>query len=387
MAKACGRIKRHRPWTHLALVIGGNVALTAAAFSSDVKCDLIQHYTQADRETTGSGRSKKTVVHQRPVLGNADRSVLVFAESLKVNTDGAPASYNLGNLHGDVEKRPVTLNTVCNGADLLVPDRNGETWRGLPVKVRRVSVTDRAACLNFRDKEIPAAQRDGWVRNNRQGPWINWFAIERDGPGLPHFKPCSGADGYLVSMTEIPARSKRPDGSNWSSCSQARWIDAMTVPAVVIPRAKCPTRTPGGRCLNYAANTFRGDGVQAGDLVVVYNGKRHGLPGAITYAIVGDSGPRDQLGEATPALIKSLDARNHMPTSRSGVYGYGIPHPVLTVVFPRTRPGEPYDDPDRLKAVTEARLKEAFGGGNLTRAQARLMACARELKVPIAPSP
>lgn len=379
MTKGAGQNRECRSWARVVLVIGGTVVLTTAAAPQEVKCGLTQQYTQADRETTGSGKTKKTIVHQRPILGNRDRSVLAFAESLKVNTDGAPTSYNLNNLHGYREETPPTLNSICNGADLLVPDPNGDTWRGLPVKVRRVAVTDYAACLNFRNNEIPAARRDGWVRNGNKGPWINWFAIEKDGPDLPHFKPCLDADAYMTSTTEIPARSKRPDGSDWSSCSQARWINAMKVPAVVIPRAACLEASPGGRCLKYADNTFRGDGVRAGDLAVVFNGKR----GTIIYGIVGDSGPRDQLGEATPALIKSIDARDYMPSSRSGVYAYGVSHPVLTLVFPQSRPGEPYDDPGRLEALAKARFAAAFGNGDRLRAEARLLDCARVLKVPV----
>ncbi|MEU9453327.1 glycoside hydrolase family 75 protein [Streptomyces sp. NPDC048277] len=89
--------------------------------------------------------------------------------------------------------------------------------------------------------------------------------------------------------------------------SDGRHLDAETLPYIVVP-------APSGRW-DHRASGIRGGAVAA----VIYKGR-------VQYAVVGDTGPRDIIGEASYATAQGLGVN---PDPRTG----GVPSGVTYIVF------------------------------------------------------
>jgi hypothetical protein len=115
---------------------------------------------------------------------------------------------------------------------------------------------------------------------------------------------CDGRAGRRCNRRTDPQFTRStaflgPDG---------RRLDAEKVPYIVVPE---PSRLWD----------HRADGVRGGSVAAVIHGDR------VQYAVVGDTGPRDIIGEASYATAKSLGIR---PDPRGG----GTDDDVTYVVFP-----------------------------------------------------
>jgi hypothetical protein len=254
----------------------------------------------------------------------ADATSLLFVERLHVNTDGTRRSYSVDDFWGET----TALNNLCNAMSDACAGLNAD---GL--KARRI-VTQRAYAA-------------GWPAADLVKTKIAKSIIPFKGG-----KPCPAVDGFLVSATALA----RPNASD--PCDLSNYVDALTVPAIVLPKA------PSG---------FADKGARVGDLAVV------AVPGdsRVVYAVVGDSGPRDKLGEASIALNGQLLGKTQPPANYREVRGkspyqgkgWAVPKAVV-LVFPGTRDGaNPYMTTDRVDAAAKERF-EAWGG------PARLAACA-----------
>jgi Fungal chitosanase of glycosyl hydrolase group 75 len=114
--------------------------------------------------------------------------------------------------------------------------------------------------------------------------------------------------------------------------SDGRTLNAETLPYIVVP---APSRIWNPRK----------DGVQGGSIAaVVYRGR-------VQYAVVGDIGPRDLIGEASYATARGLGIR---PDPRGG----GAPSGVTYIVFRNSRM-DPIED-DAAAAAAGARLARLF---------------------------
>ncbi len=126
----------------------------------------------------------------------------------------------------------------------------------------------------------------------------HWWGIACDPSGVPFIQDAGDpAPGFYVSTTALvdprfPIHSCR------------RYVDASTVPYIVLPRGM-----PGGARL--------------GDLAVVMNLET----GAVCGAIYADIGPRGKLGEGSMALAR---AQGIDPDPRTGGCRTGL----LTALFP-----------------------------------------------------
>ena len=118
-------------------------------------------------------------------------------------------------------------------------------------------------------------------------------------------KPCITQDGYLVSMTSDVS----VDGG-WNhvgDCDQTKWIDALTMPAIVLPKktAAIPSQF----------NSFE---IKKRSLVVALSKS----PSHKTvFGIVGDYGPAKEIGEANIAMNRALNGLpdNDQPKHRQDV--------------------------------------------------------------------
>ncbi len=158
-----------------------------------------------DRPDEG-GTTVVRVFRGSPVPALDDARPLLFIASLKVNTDGTTISYN--------ERDPT-------GAGAR------------PIRRRRPARSTTSATLprSRRPEAAFAAVRDAGYPVARTWQILSPNIIERD---ARTGKPCITPDGYLVSMTaDVAVEGGR---QRVGDCDQSKWIDALTAPAIVLPR-------------------------------------------------------------------------------------------------------------------------------------------------------
>jgi hypothetical protein len=268
---------------------------------------------------------------QRPVWESKEREALLFADGLHVNTDGTKRSYSVDDFFGTKQ----ALNTICNAMAGYCTDlrTNGKSD---PKKLAA-----RAALL-------AQARDEGWPKAQLVETRLSSAVIV-----MPGGKPCPEQDGFLVSATALtnPAVS--------DTCDLGRYLDALAVAAIVIP----------------SGGAFAAHGARVGDLAVV-------LPvsgGAPVYAVVGDTGPSDELGEGTVRLAQILLNKPAPPANYDEIRGRGLykgkgwEMPLSAVlVFPGSRDAKnPYLTEARIEAAGAA-LLTGWGGAD------RLRSCAAD---------
>ncbi|HWF13839.1 MAG TPA: glycoside hydrolase family 75 protein [Candidatus Acidoferrales bacterium] len=141
---------------------------------------------------------------------------------------------------------------------------------------------------------------------NAGAPGI-WEGLAKDAQGEPFIQgPNDPFPGYYVSETALADRSK-------AVSDPARYVDASKIPFLVLP---------GGLA--------RQLGARVGDFAIVFNERN----GKSSYAIFGDVGPFDRIGEGSVALAENLGIRSN---ARNG----GTWRGVLYLVFPGSGEGRP----------------------------------------------
>jgi hypothetical protein len=135
----------------------------------------------------------------------------------------------------------------------------------------------------------------------------HWEGLAKDAQGEPFIQgPDDPFPGYYVSETALADRSKAVN-------DPMRYVDASKIPFVVLP---------GGLA--------RQLGARVGDFAVVFNERN----GKSSYAIFGDIGPYDRIGEGSVALAESLGIRSD---ARNG----GTWRGVFYLLFPGSGEGRP----------------------------------------------
>ncbi|QYF92270.1 hypothetical protein KY495_16090 [Massilia sp. PAMC28688] len=305
------------------LIFVSCTALLAAVCSSAiaVECAMSEAFKQPD----SNARKQLTSVWQ-----DSDASSLLFVESLNVNTDGTRRSYKVDDFWGEKE----AFNNLCNAMS--------DACRGLKTEAeqrgRRI-ITQTAAA-------------NGWPRDQLALTKISSSIIPfRDG------KPCPPKDGYLISATSL----HNPEVQD--VCDIDRYVDALVTPALVLPKP------PKGKNLS----RFGKLNAKIGDLVVAM------VPGSLqpVFAVVGDHGPADALGEGSIALNGQLLGKTALPVNYREIrgrapyrgQGWTVPKSIV-LIFPGTRDqNAPYLTPERINAAARERF-ESWGGVG------RMYACA-----------
>jgi hypothetical protein len=163
----------------------------------------------------------------------------------------------------------------------------------------------------------------------------HWEGLAKDAQGEPFIQgPSDPFPGYYVSATALADRSKPVN-------DPTRYVDASKIPFVVLP---------GGLA--------RQLGARVGDFAVVFNERNS----RISYAIFGDVGPYDRIGEGSVALAENLGIRSD---ARNG----GTWRGVLYLVFPGSGEGRPRtieeinDQGQKLLSEWETGISAAACGG------------------------
>jgi hypothetical protein len=247
------------------------------------------------------------------IFRDTNANAIAFTSQMQVNTDGAPDSYHPDN---------IGITHICNGVSIGPRC----TW-----KPNCLADFNQAKAERFR------------------GPTkVCFFAMTTGADGVPIIQGDGDPKpGYFVSTTAL----KQP-GENVRT-PQAQ-LDSNTVPFAVIPGHWQSARQPGPRL---------------GDFGVAYRRST----GKLAFFVIGDTGPRNKLGEGSVALHQALGndpfvMRHGVRRALRGISG----RDVLYVLFPGSaQPGQ------RLDAAAIERLArpwlERFGGIEL------LKECAREI--------
>lgn len=293
--------------------------LATDAAPSYAACGFSKAFTRPDEK----GKVQVQVFEgmSEPALGGA--RALAFVSSLKVNTDGTSRSYHVR----DPRAQKLAINDMRNAM------RSGST---------------------IADFEAIAAA--DWTPVNKAWSIVSASVIEKD---KLTGKPCVTAEGFMVSMTSDFAVNGA--SSRMGDCDQKKWIDALVVPALVLPKPN-----PSGSKTQFDS---RGAGNRSAVVAMTLDGNDR-----LAFGIVGDRGPANELGEASVEMNRMLNGlpAGTIPTNYSDAKArFQAPRSVV-LIFPgqAARMARPIDAgiPGRVKT-----LFDAWGGAE------RLKGCLSEL--------
>jgi hypothetical protein len=252
---------------------------------------------------------------------------LAFVSPLKVNTDGARISYKVDD--------PRAVNGAINDIRYAFNDPS-----------RPIA-------------DFEAIARANWLPVAEVWRVLSPEIIERDRRPGREGRPCIDAGNYIVSMTADTSIAGADNREG--DCDQTKWIDALTVPAIVLPT---PTRSH--------PSEFAARGALTRSVAVAMTLAQ---PRRIAFGIVGDLGPENRLGEASVAMNRILNGLANADIPRSGPDADARFQADTSLVF--VLPGQenrlPYPvNGERASAFAKARF-DAWGG------EARLEACLAEI--------
>lgn len=260
----------------------------------------------------------EAVAFQQPLAKGAttvtwlDDAALKFRSPLAINTDGAPNAYHIDGRPGGA------LNTLCNAGRVLSSDGAYDGYQD---------------CDRFL-ADVKTAQQGGWHGPTR----IVWHGIvTRDRSRHEPVVQDSGAyAGYFVSATSLQNKA-------YKESDQRRYLDSRAVPFLVLPKR----------------SAFLGEGgARLGDLAFVMDPRTQ----LYTFAVVGDLGPRNKLGEASIALAAAIKGVAIDPRTVTGgtLRKLVVPQKVVTLVFPGAKVAAPYGPAEIAEAGIQAITR--FGG-------------------------
>ena len=290
-------------------------AFTASCCLAADTCGLTAAFTRPDERGT-----KRVQVYQGDAGPSSGGSApLAFVSDLKVNTDGTRISYKVDD--------PKAQNGAIN--DIRNAMRKGST----------VADFERISSNN-------------WEPLDETWRILSANVLEKD---AKTGKPCVTAGNFLVSKTadvSVAGGSKR-DGD----CDQSKWLDALTIPGLVLP----------------SSSEFQTRKALTRNFVVAMT---VGEPHRLVFGIVGDTGPTDELGEASVEMNRILNGLPSGTIPRNGkdaVARFQAPKSIV-LVFTGASNRLPY--PVTVQRITEQAKSrfDAWGG------QTRLAACAAELR-------
>ena len=244
---------------------------------------------------------------------------LAFVSDLKVNTDGTRISYKVDD--------PRAVNGAIN--DIRNALRTGST---------------------IADFERIAANH--WEPLDQTWHVLSANVIEKNSKTG---KPCVTPENYLVSKTAdvAVAGAWNRDGD----CDPGKWLDALTIPALVLP-APSEFQTRKALTRNFVVAMTLGE------------------PHRMVFGIVGDTGPADELGEASVEMNRILNGLPAGTIPRNGkdaVQRFQAPKSIILVFTGASNRLAYPVTPQRISEQVGARFN-AWGG------EARLAACGAELR-------
>ena len=261
---------------------------------------------------------------------------VAFTSGLAVNADGAPNAYH--RVLGPTTRDPGLLH-ICNGVAVLERAADGRMVNRYPdLKVPGTSPKCKADVFALQERGFPSCDSGECLRI------FGFFAPPRScGPGRndecgvpPFATDASGAPTqFFISTTSLFDPTFEPTDPR-------RYLDARSVPHFVLP---------GGEGGPFGTR----HGIRLGDLALIAQGNRG------VFAVFGDAGPPDGLGEASPAVITRLagapDATNRLPGA--------IDSGVTTLVLAGSRSELTEMPPHSARVIAEAGQRALAAAGGL----------------------
>lgn len=264
---------------------------------------------------------------------------MLFQSKMALDYDGAPTAYHRGNADDGPDPG---LDHICNGADTLElrNDRlvNRYAQGGSIGQLGGVDPASGIRRSRLCKRDYIALRDAGFPRCGPGHSCMRFYGVAvmprscgfdraaQMGCGIPILQTDAAGNSLPFYLTTNTLR--RP-GATEGSLVQSDYADASRIPFIVIP---------GGVML---PDGMRG---RPGDLaIVVANGRT-------AYAVIGDSGPANKLGEGSQALLRVL-----------GIGPTDDPNAVTTLLFPGTAAGvtgpwplDPAVFRTRLRALIDA---------------------------------
>jgi hypothetical protein len=256
-----------------------------------------QSYTVA-QTATFKPQNKKILLLKDSA--NAQREIILFQTNLRVNTDGSPKSYHPQDLRG----KDKALNNICNAI------------------VVRKGASDKNLCITNFGEAVGVFEkfRDTGYQTVPPGFQITWANVlaktKENGKDVPCVFQSGEFKGYFGSLISL---KNDLTGDKKGECEVNNQVNPLTVPTLVLV---------GGK------NAVTNFGARLGDLVVAYNPKTQ----LFSPAIIGDTGPADNLGEGSVSLNMKLLGETVPPTKKADTFKLSIEKAqVLVAIIPRSR--------------------------------------------------
>ena len=282
-----------------------------------------------------------------PVMHEGSKSMF-WTRPLEVDADGIRNAYHRDDPHGS---KGLAIEYIGNGMTI---SRDGK-----PLEFN-FKEEDNAEWLNAY-RTIVA---NGWKAPT--GWDVDIYGFARDEKD----RICVKDDGRLISVTSLV----RYPGARY--CNPNRYVDALKLPGIVVPN-RADQEKPVAGADQEVAPPFANRGVSRGDLAIVYNPETRIWKGAFIY----DTGPRHLLGEGSLRLVLDLRDEQHVPTSAVETNALGIEE-THVLLFPGTAkklgPGRSWTQ-ERIQTLAAEQFKR-WGGGTITAALEKLLACADSYK-------
>jgi hypothetical protein len=237
---------------------------------------LGQDYVLEETETF-KPQQKKVLLFSK---NSQSKKIVLFNSKLAVNTDGTPKSYRPDDLEGTVK----ALNNICNAIVVR--------------KIRPNGVKEKLKCVDAK-VVFRRFQANNW--NNLPGYTITWQNVI----AARNNKPCIFQEaefiGYFGSLTSV---KNGLSGNNAGECGYKNQLNALEIPNLVLPGEIWKDNNN----VNHKNPLWKFN-VKPEDLVFAYNP----LNGSWSYAIIGDGGPPENLGEGSIALNMKLLNKTTFP--------------------------------------------------------------------------
>lgn len=254
-----------------------------------------QRFTVSERAGFGPQRNNILLLED----STKQKKIILFRTKLRVNTDGSPLSYHPQDPRG----KSIALNIICNA-----------------VVIKHAGDNKNLCFTNF-GEAIGAFEkfRDGNYRTIPETYEIGWSNVlattMEQGISVPCIFGSGPFKGYFGSLTAL----KNGLTGDKGECQFNDQVNPLSIPALVLA---------GGK------NAVRQFGAKVGDLLVAYNSKND----TFSSAIIGDTGPGDNLGEGSIFLNMKLKGVTIPPTNRAETFKLAIENDdVLVAIFPASR--------------------------------------------------
>ena len=289
-------------------------------------------------EVTDSGtfvpQHKKILLLKKP----SGEKLILFKTNLAVNTDGIPTSYHPFDLRGD----SIALNSILNG--IFVFRKSDGVNLSVPRPKGKYTQTERNKMASEAYTVIEK-WRDSKYTVIPPGYKITWQSVLIASEGKPCIFSNGKYKGYFASATALTNHLT----SNMGECNCNNQVDPFVIPALVLAKngsIKNPVRTYGA---------------SLGDLVLAYNPATQTL----VYAIVGDTGPADNLGEGSVILNMKLKGVTIFPTKKRETYDLATDKNIMVCILPNSNSYQlqrPYTQENIKSRITNWFSEQGYPG-------------------------